>query len=196
MTRTARRSFLLLWGLLAGCGSEDKPTSVLVRVESDLNVGSELTEVRIQIFDRAGGNELSSRSIALTATEGLPAQFTLPASFALVPSERDVTDFRLVLTGRGPLGGGAVMDVIERQAIGTFVPHEQVLLPMMLSRSCLGVLCPAAMEPRSDLTCSGGACISAVASPENVSQSAAVPASRESRVSLVQPVLESRDERP
>jgi hypothetical protein len=155
---------LLTASLFPACGSAGQPTSVLVEMKSDLVVGSELTEVHVQIFDRSGGNELSSRSIALTTMSGLPAQFPLPASFALTPSERDVTDFRLVLTGRGPLGGGAVMDLVERQAIATFVPHRQVLLPMFLGRACLGVLCRDAMDPRGELTCSEGGCVSSVLS--------------------------------
>jgi hypothetical protein len=189
----------LVAGFVAtACASSDEPTSVLVEVQSDLTVGSELTEVRIQIFDRAGGNELSSRSIALTTTPGLPAQFQLPASFALTPSEGDVTDFRLVLTGRGPLGGGAVMDLVERQAIGTFVRHRQVLLPMVLSRGCLGVSCRAATDPRSDLTCSNGECVSAL-TPTLDARAASTSATRASVAAcggVFEPLWESPDECP
>ena len=128
-------------------------------------VGSELTELRVQIFDREGANELSARSIALSTTSGLPAQYTLPASFALTPSDRDVSDFRLVLTGRGPLGGVAVMDLVEQQAIGTFVEHEQRRVTIALSRSCLGLLCRDAVDRRGELTCSRGACVSSLQTP-------------------------------
>jgi hypothetical protein len=179
---------ILLVALVAACAAREEPTSVLVEVQSDLMVGSELTEVRVQIFDRAGGNELSSRSIALTTTPGLPAQFELPASFALTPTERDVTDFRLVLTGRGPLGGGAVMDLVERQAIGTFVRHRQVALPMALSRACLGVTCSAGMDLRSDLTCSNGECVSALTQES-------IASAPERSLDGVEDALESPDER-
>lgn len=187
------RSLSLLCGLL-GCAA-DEPTSVLVEVSSDLTVGRELTELRVEIFDRAGDNVLSSRSIALTTTPDLPAQYVLPASFALVPNERDVTDFRLVLTGRGPLGGGAVMDLVERQAIGSFVPHEQRALPIVLSRSCLGQLCRGPMDLRSELTCSSGACVSALLDslpPVEVRGSAA--RAQCVQVGLVEAALESSDE--
>lgn len=178
----------LLSAMVAACAAREEPTSVLVEVRSDLTVGTELTEVRVQIFDRAGGNELSSRSIALTTTPGLPAQFELPASFALTPTERDVTDFRLVLTGRGPLGGGAVMDLVERQAIGTFVRHRQVSLPMLLSRACLGVTCRAGMELRNELTCSNGECVSALTEESLAS-------APERSLDWVEDALESADER-
>lgn len=194
--------------VLAACAGSDEPTSVLVEVQSDLTVGTELTEIRVQIFDRAGGNELSSRSIALTTTPGLPAQFQLPASFALTPSDRGVTDFRLVLTGRGPLGGGAVMDLVERQAIGTFVGHRQVSLTMVLSRACLGVSCRATAELRGDLTCSNGECVSALTAESTAStKTAAAPpgqtsaletpratSARAPRVAFPEAALESPDE--
>jgi len=150
---------------LGGCAAPSEPTSVLVEVTSDLVVGSELTDLRVQIFDREGANELAARSIALSTTPGLPAQYTLPASFALTPSDRDVSDFRLVLTARGPLGGVAVMDLVEQQAIGTFVGHEQRRVAIALSRSCLGLLCRDAVDRRGELTCSHGACVSSLQTP-------------------------------
>jgi len=153
---------------LCACADPSEPTSVLVEVTSDLAVGSELTELRVQIFDRAGGNELALRSIALSTTSGRPAQYTLPASFAITPSARDVTDFRVVVTGRGPLGGVSVMDLVEQQVIGTFVQHEQRVLALALARSCLGQLCRDAMDLRNELTCSSGACVSAQESSDEL----------------------------
>ena len=77
------------------------------RVTSDLLVGAELTELHVQVFDRDGVAEWGMQTITLTTEPDLPAQYTLPASFALTPGADDVREFRLVMTGRGPLGGGA-----------------------------------------------------------------------------------------
>jgi len=146
--------------LSSGCESPRSATSVWVEVTSDLSVGTELRELRIQVLDRAGTQQLGERIIALTTQANQPAQYPLPASFALSPTDGSVHDCRLVVTGRGTLDSGSVVDLVESQAIAVFVQNEQARLRIRLSRSCVGQLCRDPMDSRNALTCLDGACAS------------------------------------
>lgn len=150
---------LLLLPLLA-CEKDKEDTAIRVIVDSDLKVGSELTRLEVRIFDPAGKIEQRKQDFAVSETKGA-ARFTLPMSFRLAPQSQSSTyDFRIVITGIGPLGeGGSDIAVVEQQAIASFRPGETLRLDMFLGRSCLLELCRREGE-RGELSCdvTTGAC--------------------------------------
>jgi hypothetical protein len=136
--------------LCVGCQSTLTSTEVLVSVASDLEVGTELTRVDVEVYAGNGmGLTLQSASFPLVAqgTKGI----TLPLSFSVVPSsQQDRRTFRVVVTG---LGGAPIGPVVEKQVIADFAPNAQTRLEVFLSRQCLGKLCRDTQGRRGDLTC-------------------------------------------
>jgi hypothetical protein len=142
---------LALFALLSGCPSADPATEILVVVDSDLELGTELDALHVEVFDRAGRDQLVVQDFEL-GSDGS----RLPMSFSLYP-QGGAKSLRLVVTGRASSGGEAV-DVIERQVTATFRPQQRVLLSIHLERSCLNELCRDDDGERTDLTCLSGSC--------------------------------------
>lgn len=71
-----------------GCESKQVSTAIRVVVDSDLQVGSELTRLDVRIFDPAGEIEQRKQSFALSAEAGQAARFTLPMTFRLAPESQ------------------------------------------------------------------------------------------------------------
>ncbi len=147
---------LLSLGLGVGCRAADPPTEVVVAVTSDLRSGTELTELQVRVLDKDGKVELTHKKIQLGESKG-SGIFTLPLSYSLTPTESARSAFRLVVTGRGPDGGGAMADRVEAQALASFRARQRMVLPISLNRSCLEQLCREDAEG-SDLTCLDGEC--------------------------------------
>jgi hypothetical protein len=141
---------LLLLALLAGCESAPPTTEILVVVDSDLKLGSELTALDVEIRDATGAQLLTSREFELGFERG---ELVLPVSFSLYPLG-NAGALRLVVTGRGPGGD----DVIEQQVKASFRAEQRLLLPVYLRASCLRNLCRDAAGGRSERTCVFGSC--------------------------------------
>jgi hypothetical protein len=139
--------------LLVACSKEETATAIRVIVDSDLQLGSELTKLEVRVFDPKGEEEWRRQDFALGKAKG-PAQFSLPMSFRLAAENQSSTnDFLLVVTGIGPLGeGGSEIEVVEQQALASFRPGETLRLDMFLAKSCLLELCRQDGE-RSELSC-------------------------------------------
>ncbi|HEX5657662.1 MAG TPA: hypothetical protein VFX59_10730 [Polyangiales bacterium] len=150
------RFVLFLAALIGSCSDPTPATEVLVVVDSDLAVGSALTNLRVRVYDRAGKTQVAVTDFALSPQRGTTT-FPLPLSYSLVPSE-GVQQFRLVVTGQGPRAGAPQVDIVERQAIASFGEGKRLLLPIYLDGRCLNKLCRNGDEPE-DQTCSVGMCV-------------------------------------
>jgi Protein of unknown function (DUF1566) len=145
---------------LFACEAPATLTQILVVVDSDLTVGSELTAIQVGVFDRTGSGEaLGTRSFQLASEVQSPLTFTLPLSFGIAPSSRSSgRDFKLVVTGRGrPDGLPSETDVVEQKVIAAFVPGQSLRLGVFLARPCYTKLCRE--EAAGELTCVRGDCV-------------------------------------
>jgi Protein of unknown function (DUF1566) len=127
----------------AGCASAEPATEVLIVVDSDLHVGSELTRVQAKVLDATGSDEvLGSADFVLAARAG-ERGYTLPLSFSLAPQrEASTRRFRLQVEGYGRRRpSDPESRVVERQVIGAFRPHRALRIEVFLGRICLGVVC-------------------------------------------------------
>ncbi|MDB4974803.1 MAG: hypothetical protein JWN48_3144 [Myxococcaceae bacterium] len=141
-SRCSGRLAVALLSLLvsAACADKRQATEIVVIVDSDLQVGSELKSLTIALFDRAGTSSepLRSHDLELTAGSGSEAQYTLPLSLVLAPDRQDsARDFRLVVTGRD----SADNVVVEQQAIASFRPGFSLRLDVFLGQRCARTLC-------------------------------------------------------
>jgi Protein of unknown function (DUF1566) len=157
--RRARTPRRLAWWLTAsslvtaGCSSAAPATEVLIVVDSDLAVGSELTRVQAKVLDATDGDQiLGSADFALAARTG-ERGYTLPLSFSLAPErEASTRRFRLQVEGYGRRRpSDPESRVVERQVIGAFRPHRALRVEVFLGRICLGVVCSE--EAGQPLTC-------------------------------------------
>ena len=129
--------------LAAACSGD--LTELLVVVDSDLAVPSELDAVQVTV---SGVVESMSASGAITNAEPLPRTVgVVHRGGGLGPVE---------VTVIGSRGG---TEVIRARAVTWFVRGRTLVLPIFLSQECTGVTCPAGR------TCSGGACVSASVDP-------------------------------
>ena len=138
-------------GVLSGCSSS--PTEILVTVNSDFAVPSALERVAVQSFD-GDGAKISERVFLIRASSDAPASgsFTLPISFAVVPTNGDVS--RRAILNIQAFASGASTPTVERKAIMGFAEHQKLPLEIFLTAACVGVTCS------SDKTCDiGGACV-------------------------------------
>jgi hypothetical protein len=145
------RALLLVLGLILSCKDSTPETAIRVVVDSDLAIGSELTTIRVRVLDAEDHKEQHRQDFPLTSRSGEQGRYTVPFAFRLAQRANDAVEFRLVVTGRGPLGeDGEEIDVAEQQAITSFRPRTTKRLDMFLARACLGKLC---RDEEGDLTC-------------------------------------------
>ncbi len=121
----------LVVGFGAGaCSTRSDPTSLVVEVESDLTVGTELDTIAVN------GHAVNLASAA-----------DLPIVVAFTPSGASSEAITITAIARWH---GA--DVVEQSVTTSFQSGKAVLLVMRLDRSCLGKTCSA------DQTCEAGTC--------------------------------------
>jgi hypothetical protein len=144
--------------LSAGCTAE--ATQLIVLVDTDYEVPSEVARIYAMVSD-AEENEISSQEFGLTdnPSPDMPALFGVPLSFGVVPMDGDPSRRVIVQVEARDVDGGT--RVVRRARTG-FLPNRTLLLPMFLSRSCEGVMCPARQ------TCVDGACRDDAIGPETL----------------------------
>jgi predicted esterase len=136
---------LALLVLAGSCVEELSATEVVVVIDSDLEVGTELTSVQIAVWNPAGTKLLNMRELQLGKPPRSAAVFGLPLSLSLQEQNEESADFRLVVTGR--LGSEVV---VEQQVLTSFRSNTALLLTVFLARSCAAKLC---RESASTQTC-------------------------------------------
>ena len=131
-----------LLALLASAWIEPTPaTQVMVVLNSDLQIETELKRVRIDVMNADEPTRpIASDEFALRAgeTEGT---HRLPLSFSLIPSAKDpAVRFLVVARGYGSNDVNAAA-IVEQKVIAAFESEQTLLLEMFLGRVCLQKLC-------------------------------------------------------
>jgi len=151
-TEGAAMRFVLAALVVSACNSQ--PTQLVVLVDSDLSVPSELTAVRAIIRGQDNA-ELTRHEFKLAKTFENKSQneFVLPISFAVLPPNDDTNE--LLVIDIEAIGSSATPDpLFTRRAITGFVQGTSLWLPMYLFRNCLNIQCP------EGLTCTENGCTS------------------------------------
>ncbi len=130
-----------------GACAPPPPTALIVRVRTNLTVGTELVRIQISALRDRAPAPFVDEPFDLTG-----GTTTLPATVAIVP--REVDDSRsITITVGGTLVNGGVTSQSARVPLS--YTHVS-LLDMFLSRECAGISCPAGQ------TCTTGAqCVNA-----------------------------------
>lgn len=153
---------LLGLALSGALGCESPSTQLVVVVNTDYAVPTEMGVVQARISDSAG-QEISTSEFVLTdvldPTD--PTRFVLPLSFGVVPvgndaSRRIIVEVDALSASRAPL--------VTRRAVTGFLAEQTLRLPMFIARACEDVVCP--MEE----TCTELGCVSDVVDPQTLSQ--------------------------
>jgi len=133
-------------------------TQLVVLVDTDFRVPSELTFVQARISD-LDGQEISASEFALTDVPDPadPARFVVPFSFGVVPFDGDAS--RRIVVDVDGLGPSRELK-LTRRAITGFLSEQSLLLPMFLARSCEDVICSD-----EDQTCTERGCVSVFVDP-------------------------------
>jgi hypothetical protein len=143
--------------VFAGCAQThvQPATEVLVVVNSDLEIGTQLNRLHVQVKNKAGDSTSISdeRNLALVPQASKEAKATgpykLPLSFSVVPPKNgNDSRFRIIVTGL--LGD---QEVVEQQVIVTFQPGKTTLLPVFLSVNCFERLCREEQHAGQDVVC-------------------------------------------
>lgn len=131
--------------LLFGCEGASL-TQIMVVIDSDISVPSELDAVRVEVT----GAENMVATGTLTGDDGV----RLPRTVALLYRGGSMGPLRIRVVGSVD---GA--DVVSKLAITSFVEGETLTLPMFLAARCRPVSC------EENQTCAAGRCISASIDP-------------------------------
>ncbi len=154
---------LALWAGFWAVGCQKDATQLVVLVNTDYQVPTELAFVVVRITD-LDGNEISMNEFTLTdvVDPADPTRFTLPLSFGVVPVDDDASR-RIVVSVDGLSPTREVR--LTRLAITGFVSQRTLLLPMFLAKGCEGITCT---EPNQ--TCTEQGCVSAVLEPGSLQE--------------------------
>jgi hypothetical protein len=154
MKRAGLRALaLMLAAVGAGCGGGTSPlTQIVVVVDSDLSVPSELNAISIAVSGGQGKAQDTDASLA--------NQSDLPRSLGLVHSTGELGPVRVQVLGK--LNDASV---VERSAVVSFTQDKTMVLRVTLARSCANSVGPAC---GSDKTCDAGRCVDPEVSPLSV----------------------------
>jgi hypothetical protein len=135
---------------LLGCESKEiARTQIMLVVDSDLTVPSELDQIDMYIDGPSGKRQQAS---------ALLSESPLPRSLALVRTEGPLSP--LIVRVSGMLAGGVV---VERSASLAFVEGRTLVLPMHLARSCIEMSC-------GEQTCTERGCEDVAVEPSSLSE--------------------------
>jgi Putative metal-binding motif len=152
----------LALSLVLACSSDNKPvTEALVVVDSDLTGGTDLSKVRVRVYESANDSLLTDHTLTVVARKGRANAFTLPLSFSLTPGRLgNNAQFRIAVTGRGNDENGELVDRVEKQVTSRFRAGTRTLVRVDLESGCLDVLCRDDDESAAPggLTCVEGEC--------------------------------------
>ncbi|MBX3246844.1 MAG: hypothetical protein KF901_06665 [Myxococcales bacterium] len=116
------------WMLVVICGCGVSPvTQLIVSVDTDLHVPTEIDSVELVVRGPSGGQEI--RRLDLASRETLPMTASLVPVAALGPVEVEAV---------GRLAG---REIVRRSAIVTLVRDETRVLPLFLLADCVEVVC-------------------------------------------------------
>lgn len=131
---------LALLASLSVAGCSQPATQLIVVVDTDYDVPSELDEISVAVT--------GPRGMRLAETEPLDGSESLPLTLAVVPESLDALGpIQVEATGRRD---GSIL--VRREARVTLVREQTLTVLLHLLRDCEGVSCP------TDETCGGNGC--------------------------------------
>ena len=154
---TVRSRSFALWlalasWLIASCSQP--ATAIVVAVDSNLLVPSELAVVHVEVGGAACGDSSCTHDFALTGAGAV----AIPFSFTVTP-RGDAGPLALVLRARDAAGS----DRVVREVSSSFITGRTLLLQVELDRACLDAAACA-----SGSTCIAGACATAAIDPTHL----------------------------
>ena len=135
-------SVLVLWCVAVGCDDNTPPTAIVLVVDTDLDIPSEVDRIRLAATNGTSGN-VTEHTANLTGGNALD----LPLVVTLRPKPKDAS-VRLVLTAER---GGT--EVVKRTIDTEFVQERSMLLEVTLTARCLEVLCSITETCGEDGSC-------------------------------------------
>ncbi|MBI2373119.1 MAG: hypothetical protein HYV07_03890 [Deltaproteobacteria bacterium] len=146
MNTVTRRPPLTVAMLPALWACKAEPTQLMVVVDSDLAVPADIVRVRAAVLESTAAfssESVDERNLDLASTP-------FPFSFGIAP-RGDLTE-PVVLVVEGLAASGPPAKVAVRK-LARFREGETLLLPVILTSSCYGVVCPQRAE-----SCEQGVC--------------------------------------
>ncbi|HKU40292.1 MAG TPA: hypothetical protein VJR89_19160, partial [Polyangiales bacterium] len=151
-----RTWILALCLLAAACDDDAKPaTAVLVTVDSDLEIGTQLSKVQIEVRNGDGERKAPVQTFTLSKDKPEGSKVRFPFSFGVARSGGD--EFQLLARGLDPEGDA----VVELKVVAAFEKEKTLGLHVFLGESCLNVECKDAEQtcyPRSKRGVAAGSC--------------------------------------
>jgi hypothetical protein len=142
--------------LLAASGCTAPTSQLVVVVDSDLVVPTELGSVRVTTSHEGTMVAQVDFAVALVASE---TKVTVPFSFGVVPVDGDASRrIRVVVEALDSLGA----PVVSTSASVGFIRGRSLVLPMYLAKSCIAIECP------SGQTCTRNGCVPETIDPETL----------------------------
>lgn len=138
------------------CSNMTNRTEIIVVVDTELEIPSQLTAIRVEVMSPA---EIDQQ----TSTESLSTE-DLPATVGLSHAGGPLGPYEIQVIGRS---GAAV--VIERVAQVSFISGRTAVVELPLLASCVGVLCG------TDETCGFGGCRPVAIDPSEYSDWSGTP---------------------
>jgi hypothetical protein len=147
---------------LLGFGCESHPGRVLVVVDSDFAVPVELGEVRVLVGPADDPEDRRGQGFVLTSIDPAPAgTYHLPFSLVVTPRGGD-SNRRVEIDVEGLASASGSAFVRTTRVLDGFRAGDTIVLPIFLSRNCVGVEC----DPGD--TCIDRRCASAEVDPSSL----------------------------
>jgi len=138
VSRTWLHSALCVLAFAACKPDDEAATQIIVSVNSDLEIGAEITRVDIEIKAASGSGDSTTRSFTLSnSPSGNRVGF--PFSFGIQKGSAERVT--VIATGFGPTSGGMTGAVVERKDTVRFSEGKALLLKIFLADTCLGNVC-------------------------------------------------------
>lgn len=131
-------------GVLTGCGG-DETTAIVVSVDTDLSVPSEIDAIRMDVVGPDGRERFGLADLT---------QAELPVAIGIVHQRGPLSTLEVTIVG---LVGNTVQ--VTRTGRTAFVSEQQKLMVLDLRRACVSVACD------SGQTCVDGRCVTDTIDP-------------------------------
>ena len=167
---------VLVFSLLGVSCSEDPSTQVVVLMDTDYEVPSEVDRIHAhvsKIVDKEGGGseEVPTWENIFNVSNEMPSEpgaYALPATFGILPDGSDID--REIVIELEALAPGNDEPLVSRRVKTGFVPGEARLVEILLYRACAGVQCPVGQTCgcTGDKGCAAPSCIDETVLPEDM----------------------------
>lgn len=145
-------SWTLLLALASSSCLTEPATQLLVAVDTDIDRGSLLHEVEVEVQDATGRTTFDRATFRVGPTAAPGGVLAIPFTFGVSPRDEDASDdVRVVLRGRFADSGARVR--VSAVALTGYRRNRKLALPMFLAGSCVDH-----EGCTGETTCQDGAC--------------------------------------